>query len=260
MGILLGEEDNTPDWDKEIAKLTGNAEALEDTEETEEVIPFDLEQKEEPFLTLDYNITPDEYVKAYDLVYSRDVKAKAMLTTFVMAVIAVAIFVLVAMGKIDVMFLALGALVMGLAVSLFLTLRRTRKMFAESAKALEDDRYKMSIYNMHLVAETIIPDEDKKLAKELFEGDRADAEKDGSFDGERLKEIEETDVSVQPEPTRVEYPKEDMSVRENEEFFLLFTDTATWFIIPKRCLSDEQIKLFKDRVIPKMPEYINLDD
>lgn len=29
MGILLGEEDNTPDWDKEIARLTGNAEAEE---------------------------------------------------------------------------------------------------------------------------------------------------------------------------------------------------------------------------------------
>lgn len=263
MGILLGEEDNTPDWDKEIARLTGNAEAEENediAEETEEPISFDSKQAEKPFLTLQYNITPEEYLEAYDIVYKMDVMTKLLLPSLFTGAVGITLVALSIAGKINIMFIALGAALLGMAVSIYLMPRRARKMFYESVKALKDDRYRMSVYNMHLVVETVIPDEDKKLALELFEGDKAQAQSDDSFDKDRLRKIEETDLSVQPEPTRVEYPKEDMAVRENDRFFLLFIDNTTWFTIPKRCLADEQISAFKDRVAVKMPEYINLDD
>ncbi len=263
MGILLGEEDNTPDWDKEIARLTGNAEAEENedvAEETEEPVSFESEKAEKPFLTLQYDITPEEYLEAYDIVYKMDVMTKLLLPSLFTGAVGIALATLSIMGKINIMFIALGAVLLGMAVSIYLMPRKARKMFYESVKALKDDRYKMSVYNMHLIAETVIPDEDKKLAEELFEGDKAQAESDGGFDKEKLQKIEKTGLSVQPEPTRVEYPKEDMAVRENDRFFLLFIDNTTWFTIPKRCLADEQISVFRDRVAVKMPEYINLDD
>lgn len=255
MSILLGEEDNTPNWDKEIERLVERSENSEElkTDNTEPAA-------ENPILELNYNITIDEEDKAFRLFQRLYVYKKNIINTVLFGVVAVIFLFQIIADRTS--YLSWGLMVICLAMIFltWITPIRVRKMLLVALEALKDDRYVFRLFKKEFEIETIIPKDDEALAKELVEEDR----ESGDFDENRSdykenedEEIDDYDGRIKPEKSVYKYPSEDMRIVETDEMFLIFISKQTFHVIPKRCVSQTDSDILKRHFIKKFDNYLN---
>lgn len=255
MGILLGEEDNTPNWDKEIERLVSQS------EQTEEIKPDKTEASaESPILELNYNITIDEEDRAFRLFQKLYVFKKNVINTILFGVVAVIFLFQIIADKTSYLSWGLMTVCVAMIAMTWITPIRVRKMLLVALEALKDDRYIFRLFKKEFEIETIIPKEDEALAKELVEEDK----ESGEFDENRSdykenedEEIDDYDGRIKPEKSVYKYPSEDMRIVEADDMFLIFISKQTFHVIPKRAVSQTDSDILRRHFINKFENYLN---
>ena len=224
MGILLGEDDNTPDWDKEIAKIVGEHEEISEIE-----IKKDKPEKENALLEVNYDISLEEEETAFKLFQRLYVFKSNMIKTLVFVVIAVFFAIQIAIGKGDHITWGLMAVCLGIIAVIWITPVRIRKSLMTALEALKDDRYVFTLFKNRFEIETIIPE------NEYEEGE------------ERNK------VPI----SKYKLGEDSMRLVETDEMYLVFISKETFHILPKRCLTEAQTEILEKKFINKFDDYLN---
>ncbi len=102
-------------------------------------------------------------------------------------------------------------------VAIWYNMKHIRKSLMEALKMLEDDRYIFTLYQDRFVIETIVTEEEKA----------------------------EEDFTPIP-PQAVELSDNALDVEEQEDKFILIIKKETIYVLPKRCMNNEQIKAVRD--------------
>lgn len=249
MGILLGEEDNTPDWDKEIERIVGKHEDIEE-------ITFEEKKPQElsAVLELNYDITLDEEDRAFRLFQRLYVFKRSIINTVLFGIVAAIFLFQIITGKSTYLSFGLLAVSLAMIALAWITPIRVRKMLMVALEALKDDRYIFRLFDRKFEIETIIPQEDEQLARELVREDKEKGEFEGSSDDE---DDSEYDGRIKPEKSVYDYPSDDMRIVETDDMFLIFISKETFHIIPKRALSDEDVGVLNESFISKFDNYLN---
>ena len=95
---------------------------------------------------------------------------------------------------------------------------KIRKTLMQSLKPLEDDRYIFKLYENKFTIETVIPQEEID---------------------EAIKEGEEP---VKIPPKVVDFSDTGLSVLEKENMFVIFLKKESIYVLPKRCMTENEIK------------------
>lgn len=248
MGILLGEEDNTPNWDKEIERLIGEHEEIEE-------ITFEEEKPKEekkPLLELNYDIKIDEEDRAFRLFQRMYVFKKNVLTTVLFGVVAAILLFNIIINGASALYVILMTVCFAMIALAWITPIRVRKMLLVALEALKDDRYIFRLFDKKFEIETVIPQEDEALAKELVSEDK----EKGEFEGD--EEDSDYEGRIKPEKSVYDYPSEDKRIIETDDMFLIFISTEVFHIVPKRALTQEQTEIFVESFVNKFEDYLKV--
>ena len=93
-------------------------------------------------------------------------------------------------------------------------------IYNRNREILEDDRYRFSLYDDRFVIETIVPEEEKNS---------------------------EDYTPIEPQETKLDDPMLDSL--EQEDKFVLIIQKATIYVLPKRCMSEEEITEVRKKLI-----------
>lgn len=248
MGILLGEEDNTPNWDKEIERLVGEHSEIEEISFKEEK----PKEENKPLLELNYDITIDEEDRAFRLFQRLYVFKKNVITTLVFGAVAAIFLFQIITGKSVYLSIGLMSVCLGMIAVTWITPIRVRKMLLVALEALKDDRYIFRLFGKKFEIETIIPQEDEALAKELVAEDK----EKGEFEGE--EEDEDYEGRIKPPKSEYKLPSDDMRIVETDDMFLIFISRETFHVLPKRAMTEENLKVLNESFVNKFEDYLKV--
>lgn len=222
MGILLNEGDSTPDWDEELTKIAENTEEIEEI-----IIPKEEDKTEQKLLEMKYDITIPEEDVAFRLFQKMFVYKSNVVKTVLFSIVIIITIIQLIRGESVGYMLGIMAIAAGAITVVWLSPIRIRKALLQALEALKDDRYIFRMYENHYEIETILPDD------EFEEGE------------EREK------IPVQ----KANYDDSSLKIIETDEMFMLFIEKETYFILPKRCMSKEEVALVKDKLSLEIEDY-----
>ncbi len=241
-------EDNTPNWDKELERIVGEHEDIEEITLKEQ----DNEKAEDTILQLNYDITIDEEDRAFRMFQRLYVYKKNIAATIVFALVGLFFLFQIITKGVSPMRICLMIFAFAMIFITWLTTFRIRKMLLIALETLKDDRYVFRLFKDKFEIETIIPQEDVKLAKELVAEDR----ENGSFEGEG--EDEDYDGDITPSKSEYEYPSDNMKIVETSDMFLIFVSKQVFHILPKRIMTDGDLKILDECFIEKFEDYLKV--
>lgn len=112
---------------------------------------------------------------------------------------------------------------------------KIRKTLLESLKPLENDRYTFKLYENKFSIETIISQE------EIDEANQA---------GEEIPQIQ---------PRIVDFRDRGLSVLEKENMFIIFLGKESIYVLPKRCMTESEIKEISFIFDQKLGDYFETE-
>lgn len=179
---------------------------------------------------INYDITLDEEDRAFRIFQRLYVFKKNLFRSALFAIVAIIFAVQIIMGKGDGVAWGLMAVSIAFIGVIWITPIRIRKMLLVALETLKDDRYILRLYDSGFEIETVIPQGDAEIAREIDEAD-----------GEEYDETEEETLErLKPPVSEYKFSQEGLRLVENDEMYLIFVSKETFHILPKRALDDSQ--------------------
>lgn len=190
---------------------------IEDNENTEDNVELPTTPK---LCSFEFNVLNEEEDKAFLFFQKKYVYKKNWIKTAGFGILAVGFAVSAYKDpSMTVNYMLLGVCLAAIAAIWYNT-KKIRRSLMEALKMLEDDRYIFSLYEDSFVIETIIPEEEKN---------------------------EEGFVPIKPNIEKLS--DEGLDITEHEDMFVIIVKKETIFVLPKRCMSEEQIKILSEKLV-----------
>lgn len=180
---------------------------------------------------VNYDITLDEEDRAFRIFQRLYVFKKNLFRSALFAIVAIIFAVQIIMGKGDGLAWGLMAVSIAFIGVIWITPIRIRKMLLVALETLKDDRYILRLYDSGFEIETVIPQGDAQIAREIDEADGV---------GETDETEDETLERLKPPVSEYKFSQEELRLVENDEMYLIFVSKETFHILPKRVLDDSQ--------------------
>lgn len=214
-------EKNTEKENEEISEavteenLSEEIEADEETSELSEDSAYDNSDKE-PVVSFEYDVKNDEEERAFLTFQKKYVYRHNWLVTLAFGIVAVIFLISIIKSPEGYLNYILCFLSLSVIFITWYNTRRIRKYLVKALKNLEDDKYIFTLYDDSFKIETIMTEEEK--AAEDFE----------------------------PIPPRiVNFSDISLNVIENDEMFIIILKKETIYVLAKRVMNDEQIKILR---------------
>ena len=214
-------EKNTEKENEEISEavteenLSEEIEAEEETSELSEDSAYDNSDKE-PVVSFEYDVKNDEEERAFLAFQKKYVYRHNWLVTLAFGIVAVIFLISIIKSPEGYLNYILCFLSLSVIFITWYNTRRIRKYLVKALKNLEDDKYIFTLYDDSFKIETIMTEEEK--AAEDFE----------------------------PIPPRiVNFSDISLNVIENDEMFIIILKKETIYVLAKRVMNDEQIKILR---------------
>ncbi|MBR6101298.1 MAG: hypothetical protein IKP95_02625 [Ruminococcus sp.] len=189
-------------------------EELIKTEETSEP------KEEKPSLcSFEFNVTIPEEDDAFRTFQRRYVFKRNVIKSIGFGLLGVGFLISAILYPDQIMNYVLLAICFAAVVLIWYNNRHIRNSLMEALKMLEDDRYIFTLYDDRFRIETIIPEDERN--------------------SEDFQEIP---------PQEFELSDELLDSVEKDDKFVIIVKKATLYVLPKRCMSDEQIGLVRDKL------------
>jgi len=171
-----------------------------------------------------YNVTLKEEDKAFRLFQRLYVIKSNIIKTVVLSVVFAVFFVQFLANKSDyISSIAMTIAVMGIFITWYNTYA-IRKGLMKALAPLENDRYIFKLYYDAFTIETVIDE----------------------------SEFEEGEERISPPPRVVWKDKSDFEVHELEEMFSIIMKKETIYVLPKRCMDDNQAEIVRKELVVKI--------
>lgn len=176
----------------------------------------------EKLCSFEFNVKNEEESKAFLMFQKKYVYKKNIIQSAAFGVVAVGFAVSAYRDpSMAVNYILLAVCLAAIAVIWYNTWH-IRRSLVEALKMLEDDRYIFSLYDDSIVIETIVSEEEKN---------------DEDF--------------VPIKPNVLEIDEQALDVSELDDMFVIIVKKETIYVLPKRCISDEQAEAIRKKLIPK---------
>ncbi len=192
-----------------------------------------------------YNISNDEEEVAF-LTYQKKYVFKGTVIKSIIFALLACVFLFQAITKPDYT-LAWGLFGICLAFIAFIWYNpyKIRKNLLLALKEIEDDRYEFELFEDFFSIRTILPD--NKTEEEAL---------DENLNGEKAEE-----ESNEIPPRLVYFYKEPVEVINHHKQFIIILKKQTIYTLPKRCMTDDEIKVLEDTFTEKINEfYFKIED
>ncbi|WP_124100392.1 YcxB family protein [Ruminococcus sp. Marseille-P6503] len=172
-----------------------------------------------PDISFEFNVTNEEEGEAFLTFQKKYVYRKNWIKTIGFALLAVGFAVSAWRDpSIAMNYILLGVCAAAIA-AIWFNMKKIRSSLLEALKILEDDRYVFSLYDDSFVIETIITEEEK------------------------------SSEDYQPIPPRtVRLDEEELDIIEKDDMFVVILKRDTIYVLPKRCMSEKQCEIFRNRL------------
>ncbi len=173
-----------------------------------------------PLTSFEFDISIKEEEEAFILFQKKYVYKRNVIKSIGFALLAVAFAVSAVRSPKQVLNYCLLAVCVAAIFVIWYNNRHIRKTLMEALKILEDDRYRFSLYDKKFVIETIVSEEEKN--SENYE-------------------------PIEPQTVKLDDPLLDISEQDNK--FVIIIQKATIYVLPKRCMSDEQQRIVREKLV-----------
>lgn len=207
-----------PEENSEIEEMTSEESVLEEeADDDEEVYELPTTQK---LCSFEFNVKNEEEDKAFLFFQKKYVYKKNWIKTAGFGILAVGF----AISAYRDPSMAVNYMLMGVSLAaiaaIWYNTKKVRQSLMEALKMLEDDRYIFSLYEDCFVIETIISEEEKS---------------------------EEGFVPIKPNIEKLS--DENLDITEHDDMFVIIVKKETIFVLPKRCMNEEQIKMLSEKLV-----------
>ena len=185
-----------------------------------------IESAELPIITVNYDVKNEEEGQAFLLFQKRFVYKKNWIKTAAFAVVAVLFLISIIRYPDRPMNYMLFAVCLAAIFVIWHNTRKIRTSLMEALKMLEDDKYLFTLY-------------DDKFRIETIETETTD----------------ENGEEIPPIPPRVvKFSDITLHVFETEDKFVLVLKKDTIYVLPKRCMNNDQIEILRNKFKEKLSE------
>ncbi len=177
------------------------------------------ETEQAPLTSFEFDISIKEEEQAFILFQKKYVYKRNVIKSIGFGLLAVAFIVSIFRDPKQAINYFLLAVCAAAIVLIWYNNRHIRKTLMEALKILEDDRYRFSLYDDRFVIETIVSEEEQKA--EDFE-------------------------PIEPQEMKLDDPMLDAA--EQDDKFVLIVRKATIYVLPKRCMSQQDIENVREKL------------
>lgn len=210
-----------------------NLNEIEAVDTSEENNVTEPEIKGKKLVSIQYDVKNEEEGQAFLLFQKKYVYKKNWIKTIAFAVAAILFVISIARSPEKPINYILATLCFAGIFIIWFNTKKIRTSLMDALKLIEDDKYIFTLYDDCFSIETI-------LAEDVDEN------------GEKIAPVE---------PRIVSFDDTFIDVTETESMFVLILKKDTIYVIPKRCMSDEQIGTLKNVLSEKTKEnYEKLDN
>ena len=167
----------------------------------------------------EFNVTLEEEDDAFRTFQKKYVFKRNVIKSIGFGILAVGFLVSMILYPDKIMNYALFAVCLAAVVLIWYNNVHIRKSLMEALKILEDDRYVFTLFEDRFRISTIVPEEER--AEEGFE-------------------------EIPPQEFDLNDPLLDSE--EKEDKFVIIVKRATIYVLPKRCMNDEQMGLVREKL------------
>ena len=179
-----------------------------------------VKAEERPSLcSFEFNVTIDEEDDAFRTFQKRYVFKRNVIKSVGFGLLGVGFLVSSFFYPDQVMNYILFAVCFAAVVMIWYNNVKIRRSLMDALKMLEDDRYIFTLYDDKFRIETIVPEEERK--EEDFE-------------------------DIPPQEFELSDPM--LDAVEKDDKFVIIVKRATIYVLPKRCMDDEQMKLVREKL------------
>lgn len=196
---------------------------LENISENEEITPVN---NAEPVLTVNYDVKNEEEGQAFLLFQKRFVYKKNWIKTVAFAVVALLFVISIAKSPDQPLNYMLAAICASAIFVIWYNTKKIRTSLMDALKMLEDDKYLFTLY-------------EDKFKIETIETETIDE------NGEELPPVQ---------PRVVNFSDITLNVFETEDKFVLVLKKDTIYVLPKRCMNEEQTEILRKTFSDKLKE------
>lgn len=207
-----------PEENSEIEEeMTSEESVFEEEADDDEVYELPTTEK---LCSFEFNVKNEEENKAFLFFQKKYVYKKNWIKTAGFGILAVGF----AISAYRDPSMAVNYMLMGVSLAaiaaIWYNTKKIRQSLMEALKMLEDDRYIFSLYEDSFVIETIISEEERN---------------------------EEDFVPIKPNIEKLS--DENLDITEHEDMFVIIVKKETIFVLPKRCMNEEQIKILSEKLV-----------
>ncbi len=176
-------------------------------------------QENTPLLSFEYTITNEEEGEAFTVFQKKFVYKKNWIKSILFGIAAVLFIISAARNPSQALNYILCALCLAMIFIIWYNTKKIKSSLLDALKLVENDRYIFTLYKYKFKIETIIPEEEKENSEE---------------------EIPDVEPKI--------YDFSDLSLKayEDTDKFLLILKKQTIYVLPKRCMTQEQIDILRN--------------
>lgn len=177
-------------------------------------------------LSFEYDIKNDEEGQAFLLFQKKYVYKKNWIKTIAFAVIAILFIISIGRNPEQPMNYILAAICIAAVFIIWSNTKKIRSSLLDALKLIEDDRYIFTLYDDSFSIETI-------LAENVDEN------------GEEIPPVE---------PRIVNFNDILINIIETEDMFVMILKKDTIYVLPKRCMTQEQVNILQNTFLDKLKD------
>ncbi len=208
-------------------------EIIEDilTDDGEDEIEEEIVPEGELLTSFEYNVTNEEEEKAFLIFQKKYVYKHNWLVTALFGVIAVLFIISIVKNPGGYLNWVLMFICLFMIFATWFNTVRIRKYLISALKALEDDRYRFTLYEDSFKIETIFTEE----------------------------EMQQEDF-VPVKPRVVKFEDISLNIIENNEMFIIILKKETIYVLSKRVISEDDRKLLREKFSEVLGEDLEIMD
>lgn len=186
-------------------------------------------------IEINYDNTLEETRKGYTRFYNKYAMKRMVLFTIVYAIAFVLGLDLLLKNPTGFYGPILMALSLGLIVSQWLRPYLMKRRLLKTLEGLNEERYTARFYDDRIVVETEILPSDQPNEVIAITRDGIDTVENEAVIADAEEQI------LTPEPTVISYANDVVYIDEDDSAFRIFLNRTFVFVLPKRCMNDEQM-------------------
>ena len=207
--------EETPENTEEVTREAQPEEVPEEEDGTDEDEPE--EEPEEPVLSFQYNVTNEEEEQAFLLFQKKYVYKHNWRVTAAFGAVALIFIISIIRKPTGYLNWILTFISLFMIFTTWFNTVRIRKYLVSALKALEDDKYRFTLYDDRFIIETVFTE--AEMAEEDF---------------------------VPVKPREVKFRDIDLNIVENSDMFIIILKKETIYVLSKRVLTQEQQRVLRN--------------